>query len=84
MGSSAYDANTVGKPAKEVFATLVGKLGARPLVSKTAGKAHNRRHGKKSKSLMIGDSEAGDSDAVFDKWMGEFCRGVGLSIYTKF
>ena len=66
MGSSAYDADTVGKPAKQVFSSLVSKLGARPLVT---AKSSQRSEGKKSKSLMIGDSEAGDSDAVFDKWM---------------
>ncbi|KAL7500599.1 hypothetical protein ACHAWT_011231 [Skeletonema menzelii] len=74
MGSSAYDAHTVGKPAKEVFSCLVGKLGARPLVSKNVG---GKREGKaKSKSLMIGDSEVGDSDVVFEKWMNGIVNSV--------
>ncbi|KAL7547900.1 hypothetical protein ACHAWF_011176 [Thalassiosira exigua] len=78
MGSSAYDAKTVGKPAKEVFATLVGKLGARPLVSKNVGNG-NRSEGKKSKSLMIGDSEVGDAEVVFEKWM----NGISSSIFPS-
>ena len=77
MGSSAYDASTVGKPAKEVFATLVGKLGARPLVSKNVGNLGGG--GKKSKSLMIGDDEVGDSSVVFEKWM----NGIVASIFPS-
>ncbi|KAL7452393.1 hypothetical protein ACHAWC_005170 [Mediolabrus comicus] len=74
MGSSAYDAYTVGKPAKDVFSCLVGKLGARPLVSKNVG---GKREGKaKSKSLMIGDSEVGDSEVVFEKWMNGIVSSV--------
>ena len=74
MGSSAYDAHTVGKPAKEVFSCLVGKLGARPLVSKNVG---GKREGKaKSKSLMIGDSEVGDSEVVFEKWMNGIVSSI--------
>jgi tRNA wybutosine-synthesizing protein 1 len=74
MGSSAYDAHTVGKPAKEVFSCLVGKLGARPLVSKNVG---GKREGKaKSKSLMVGDSEVGDSEVVFEKWMNAIVNSV--------
>jgi len=74
MGSSAYDAHTVGKPAKEVFSCLVGKLGARPLVSKNVG---GKREGKaKSKSLMVGDSEVGDSEVVFEKWMNGIVNSV--------
>jgi len=79
MGSSAYDKVTVGKPAKDAFSTLVGKLGARPLVSKTAAKnGGGRGDGKKSKSLMVGDDEVGDAAVVFDKWM----NGVVFSIFT--
>ncbi|KAL9184147.1 hypothetical protein ACHAXT_002233 [Thalassiosira profunda] len=75
MGSSAYDASTVGRPAKEVFATLVGKLGARPLVSKNAGSGG--KGGTKSKSLMVGDAEVGDAEVVFEKWM----HGVVASVF---
>jgi tRNA wybutosine-synthesizing protein 1 len=74
MGSSAYDAHTVGKPAKDVFSCLVGKLGARPLVSKNVG---GKREGRaKSKSLMIGDSEVGDAAVVFEKWMNGIVSSV--------
>ena len=86
MGSSAYDIHTVGKPAKHVFSLLL-KLGARPLVTaksstKTAGV------GKKSKSLMIGDSEVGDADIVFEKWLngivGALDEGEGsVKIITR-
>ena len=77
MGSSAYDASTVGRPAKEAFASLVGKLGARPLVgkkvvSKTAG-------GRKGKSLMVGDAEVGDAGEVYEKW----AEGVLASIFPE-
>ena len=77
MGSSAYDASTVGKPAKDVFSTLVGKLGARPLVSKNVGNGGSG--GKKGKSLMIGDDEVGDSTIVFEKWM----HAVAASIFQS-
>lgn len=78
MGSSAYDASTVGKPAKDVFATLVGKLGARPLVIARKGSAAARDNsgGKKSKSLMIGDSEVGDPDIIFERWMNGIIYSV--------
>ncbi len=33
MGSSGYDPSTVGRPAQDVFALLVGKLGVRPLIA---------------------------------------------------
>lgn len=67
MGSSAYDPETVGKPAKLVFSHLV-KLGGRPLVTAKSSFKKNSE-GKKSKSLMIGDSEVGDADVVFEKWL---------------
>jgi len=69
MGSSAYDTETVGKPAKLVFSHLL-KLGARPLVTATSKSI--KIQGKKSKSLMIGDAEVGDADIIFEKW----CNGV--------
>jgi hypothetical protein len=90
MGSSAYDASTVGKPAKDVFAILVGKLGARPLVMARnnkniiaggagASSSFARENGgKKSKSLMIGDSEVGDAEVTFDKWM----NGIVSSVFV--
>lgn len=78
MGSSAYDKSTMGKPAKETFALLVSKLGARPLVSqKSIGR--NATTGGKIKSLVIGDSESGDCDGVFDSWM----EGVVTSIFPS-
>lgn len=82
MGSSAYDSETVGKPAKQVFSHLV-KLGARPLV--TAKSFTKRVEGKKSKSLMIGDSEVGDADVVFHKWLNGITGALeeGESIVIK-
>jgi hypothetical protein len=80
MGSSGYDPSTVGRPARDVFALLVGKLGARPLVSRSANIARRKRGGARmASSLAIGDSESGDSDAVFDGWM----RGVASSIFPS-
>lgn len=67
MGSSAYDPETVGKPAKQVFSHLI-KLGARPLVTARSS-TKQADGGKKSKSFMIGDCEVGDADLVFEKWM---------------
>ena len=67
VGSSAYDLETVGKPAKQVFSHLV-KLGARPLVT-ARSLTRQTTGGKKSKSLMIGDCEVGEADAVFEKWL---------------
>ena len=75
MGSSAYDASTVGKPAKDVFALIVGKLGAKPLVGKNVGNVGGRS-GKKSKSLMIGDDEVGDASLIFDKWMDAVAASI--------
>ena len=89
MGSSAYDPETVGKPAKQVFSHLV-KLGARPLV--TAKSSTKTGDGKKSKSLMIGDAEVGDADIVYEKWLngilsaleeGETKTVKGKKKYTK-
>lgn len=83
MGSSAYDAVTVGKPAKDVFSCLVGKLGARPLVgAKPVSNKKNVESGRKSKSLMIGDSEVGDSDVVFEKWMSGIVSSIFTELYT--
>jgi len=76
MGSSAYDASTVGKPAKDVFALIVGKLGAKPLVGKNVGNVGGSRSGKKSKSLMIGDDEVGDASLIFDKWMDAVAASI--------
>jgi hypothetical protein len=85
MGSSAYDPETVGKPAKQVFSHLV-KLGARPLVTAKSS-AKQTVQGKKSKSLMIGDSEVGDADIVFEKWLngivGALEEGEGDKITSK-
>ncbi|KAL7520206.1 hypothetical protein ACHAWX_006838 [Stephanocyclus meneghinianus] len=83
MGSSAYDAETVGKPAKQVFSRLL-RLGARPLVAAkpssrtttTTTTTGSGKNDKKSKSFMIGDSEAGDADAVFDQWAGGIVESV--------
>ena len=78
MGSSAYDKSTMGKPAKETFALLVSKLGARPLVSqKSIGR--NATTGGKIKSLVVGDSESGDCDSTFNSWM----EGVVTSIFPS-
>ena len=79
MGSSGYDIRTVGKPAKDVFSLLVGKLGARPLVSKNVGSGV--KGGKKSKSLMIGDDEVGDASIVFDKWMHAVVASIFPSLW---
>jgi hypothetical protein len=80
MGSSGYDPSTVGRPARDVFALLVGKLGARPLISRSANIARRKRGGAKMmSSLAIGNSESGDSNAVFDGWM----RGVASSIFPS-
>ena len=91
MGSSAYDTHTVGKPAKDVFSCLVGKLGARPLVSKNVG---GKREGKaKSKSLMIGDSlYKSDIEGVTDsfkhtilgwkKTLGAMCTDLYQKAYV--
>lgn len=78
MGSSAYEKNTMGKPAKEIFALLVNKLGARPLVSKKSI-GRNATTGGKIKSLVIGDSESGDCDTIFNSWM----EGVVTSIFPS-
>ncbi|KAK1746966.1 S-adenosyl-L-methionine-dependent tRNA 4-demethylwyosine synthase [Skeletonema marinoi] len=44
------------------------------LVSKNVG---GKREGKaKSKSLMVGDSEVGDSEVVFEKWMNGIVNSV--------
>jgi len=86
MGSTAYDAATVGRPARDAFAALVGKLGAKPLVSKSAGKNNcgsNRREGKKSKSLMIGDSEVGDAEVVFEKWMNGIVTSISEIVEVR-
>jgi hypothetical protein len=79
MGSSAYDTRTMGKPAKETFALLVGKLGARPLVSQKSIGRNATTGGGKIKSLVIGDSESGDCDSVFNSWM----EGVVTSIFPS-
>ena len=86
MGSSAYDIHTVGKPAKHVFSLLLN-LGARPLVTAKSS-TQTGGVGKKSKSLMIGDSEVGDADIVFDKWLsgivGALDEGEGsVKIITR-
>jgi hypothetical protein len=38
MGSSGYDTHTMGRPAKDVYGLFVGKLGARPIVSRISGR----------------------------------------------
>ena len=76
MESLGYDPSMVGRPARDVFA-FVGKLGARPLILRSANIARRKRGGAKmTSSLAIGDSESGGSDAVFVGWM----RGVVSSI----
>jgi FMN phosphatase YigB (HAD superfamily) len=79
MGSSAYDTRTMGKPAKDTFALLVSKLGARPLVSQKSLGRNATTGGGKIKSLVIGDSESGDCDSVFNSWM----EGVVSSIFPS-
>ena len=55
MGSSGYDPSTVGRPARDVFALLVEKLGARPLISRSTNMARRKRGGTKMmSSLPIG------------------------------
>ena len=38
MGSLGYDSHTMGRPAKDVYGLFVGKLGARPIVSRISGR----------------------------------------------
>jgi hypothetical protein len=55
MGISGYDPSTVGRQARDVFALLVEKLGARPLISRSANIARRKRGGTKMMSnLLIG------------------------------
>lgn len=45
MGSSGYYPSTVGRPARDVFALLVGKLGVRLLISRSANIVRRKRRG---------------------------------------
>jgi hypothetical protein len=68
MGSSGYDPSTVGRPAQDVFALLVGKLGAWPLVSRkkkngARKSADDVRDEKEEKEVRCGaDDDGGEGD----------------------
>ncbi|KAL7465304.1 hypothetical protein ACHAXS_005631 [Conticribra weissflogii] len=73
MGSSVYNANTVGKPAKNIFACLVGRLGARPV----QWKWEEERQKDSRNSLMVKDAKVGDAEVTFEKRI----NGVMNSIF---
>jgi len=83
MGSSAYDPETFGKPAKSVFSHFL-HLGAKPLLSSNHNNNNNnRRKNKTGKSLTLGDDEVGDASAIFQTWMNHTLSHLSNSNHKR-